>query len=267
VSATLALARRELLAYLLSPVGYIVTALFLFFTSLVYFAAAPLLMGSGFSQGQPASLRLFFQIGVWVLFVIAPAISMRTISEELRLGTIESLLTAPITETQIILGKFFGSLSFLVLMLLPTVLFVFALERYGRPDYGELLCGYLGLLLIGAAFLASGIFISTLTGSQVLAYIVTIFFWLILLLATMVLPYLASLAEGLAGRPDNSETLETLLAWLEGAARFLAVGNPRARVLDFINGLVDTFNIIYFLSFTILFLVAAIRALGARRWP
>ena len=267
MSATLAIARRELLAYLLSPVGYIVTALFLFFTSLVYFAAAPLLLGAGFSQGQPASLRLFFQIGVWVLFVIGPAISMRTMSEELRLGTLETLLTAPITETQIILGKFFGSFSFLVLMLLPTVLFVFVLERYGRPDYGELLCGYLGLLLIGAAYLASGILISTLTGSQVLAYIVTIFFWLILLLATMVLPYIASLAEGWAGRPDNSELLEALLGWLQNAARFLAVGNPRARVLDFINGLVDTFNIIYFLSFTVLFLAAAIRALGARRWP
>jgi ABC-2 type transport system permease protein len=267
MSATLAIARRELLAYVLSPVGYIITALFLFFTSLVYFGAAPLLMGAGFSQGQPASLRLFFQIGVWVLFVIGPAISMRTISEELRLGTLETLLTAPISETQIILGKFFGSLGFLVLMLLPTVLFVFALELYGRPDYGELFCGYLGLLLIGAAYLASGMLISTLTSSQVLAYIATIFFWLILLLATMVLPYLATLAEGLAGRPENSALLETLLGWLQGAARFLAAGNPRARVLDFVNGLVDTFNIVYFLSFTILFLVASIRALGARRWP
>jgi len=264
---TLAIARRELFAYLLSPVGYLVTALFLFFTSLVYFAAAPLLIGAGFSQGQPASLRLFFQIGVWVLFIIGPAISMRTISEELRLGTLEMLLTAPITETQIILGKFFGSLGFLVLMLLPTALFVFALEWYGRPDYGELLSGYLGLLLIGAAFLSSGILISTLTASQVLAYIATIFFWLILMLATMVLPYLASLAEGLSGRPDNSEALESLLSWLESAAGFLAVGNPRARVLDFVNGLIDTFNIVYFLTFTALFLAAAIRSLGARRWP
>ncbi|MDY7110596.1 MAG: ABC transporter permease [Planctomycetota bacterium] len=266
MSATLAIARRELLAYMLSPAGYIVTALFLFFTSLVYFVVAPLAQ-MGFSQGRPASLRLFFQIGVWVLFVIGPAISMRTISEELRLGTLESLLTAPITEAQIILGKFFGSLGFLVLMLLPTVLFVFALERYGRPDYGELLCGYLGLLLIGAALLASGMLISTLTSSQVLAYIATIFFWLILLLATMALPFLASQAEGLAGRPGNSATLETMLEWLQATARFLAPANPGARVFDFVNGLVDSFNIVYFVSLTILFLVAAIRALGARRWP
>ena len=262
----LAIARRELFSYLLTPVGYVITALFLFFASLVYFAAAPLLLGSGFSQGQPASLRLFFQIGVWVFFVIGPAISMRTISDELRLGSLESLMTSPVTETQVILGKFFGSFGFLILMLLPTVLFVFALERYGRPDYGELLCGYLGLLLIGAAYLASGILASTLTSSQVLAYISTVFFWLILLLATMALPYLATLAEGLSARSENSEVLERLFVWMQHAARFLAAGNPLTRVRGFVIGLVDTFNIVYFVSFTVVLLVAAIRSLELRRW-
>lgn len=266
MSATLAIARRELFSYLHTPVGYLVAALFVFFTATVFFAAAPLLVGAGFSQGQPASLRAFFAVGVWVFFFIGPALSMRTISDEIRSGTLESLMTAPVRESQVILGKFFGAFGFLVLMLLPSALFVAALARYGRPDYGEVLCGYLGLLLVGAAYLASGILASTFTGSQVLAYVTTIFFWLILLLATMVLPYLASIAEGLVGRPGNSAGLDAVLGWLEGAARFLAAGNPITRMRGFIIGLVDTFNIVYFVSFTVVLLVAATRSLGLRRW-
>jgi ABC-2 type transport system permease protein len=265
VSVTLAITRRELASYLLSPVGYLVTGLFLFFTALVYFAVAPLLVGSGFSAGQPASLRLFFEIAVWVLFILGPALSMRTISEELRQGTFETLVTAPVSDTQVILGKFLGAFGFLVVMLLPTLVYVAVLERFGRPDYGELLCGYLGLLLVGAAYLASGILASTLTSSQMLAYITTFFFWLILLLATMVLPLLAGLAEGLAGRTDNSPTLDAALEWLEATARFLSAGNPIARTRGFVIGLVDSFNIVYFLSFTLLFLLAAVKALRMRR--
>ena len=255
MSRTFTIARRELRAYLLSPVGYVVAAMFLFFTALVYFAAAPLLIGSGYSEGQPASMSLFFQVGVWVFFILGPAISMRAISEELRLGTLETLMTAPVTETQIILGKFFGSLGFLLLMLAPTVVYVIALERFGRPDYGELLCGYLGLLLVGAAYLASGILASTLTGSQVLAYVATLFFWLILLLATKALPQLAALAGDFAGREGNSELLETALRWFQSAARFLATGDPTARMAGFVNGLVDSFSIVYFLSFIVVFYV------------
>ena len=267
MSATAAIARRELFSYLLTPTGYLVTALFLFFTALVYFAAAPLLVGAGFAQGQPASLRMFFEVGVWIFFVIGPAISMRAMSEEFRLGTIEVLMTAPVTEGQVITGKFLGSLGFLVVMLIPTAVYVLVLQAFGRPDYGEVACGYLGLLLVGAAYLASGILASTLTSSQVLAYITTIFFWLILLLATMALPYLASLAEGLGGRPENSAVLNTLLEWLQGTARFLSAGSPVARLRGFVNGLVDTFNIVYFVSFTIVFLVAATKCLSLRRCP
>jgi len=265
VTATLAIARRELFSYLLTPVGYLVMALFVFFTALLYFAAAPLL-GAGFSQGQPASMRLFFDVGVWVFFLIGPALSMRTISDEIRLGTLEVLMTSPIRDGQIIVGKFIGSFAFLVVMLLPTLVFVIALERFGRPDYGELFCGYLGLLLVGAAYLASGILASTLTGSQVLAYIATIFCWLILLMATMALPQLAALADGLSGRPGNSAMLESLLVTVRSVAEFLEFGNPVARMRGFIIGLVDSFNVVYFVSFTVVFLVAATKSLGLRRW-
>ncbi|MBT8486750.1 MAG: ABC transporter permease subunit [Phycisphaerales bacterium] len=267
MSATVAIARRELMSYVLSPVGAVVTALFLFFTGLVYFVAAPLLLGSGFSPGQPATMRLFFEISVWVFFLVGPALSMRTVSDELRLGTLEMLMTAPVGETQVIVGKFIGALGFLLLMLAPTLVFVVALEWYGRPDYGEILSGYVGLVLVGSAFLASGILASTLTSSQVLAYLTTIFLWLVVLLATIALPNLAALAEGVARRPDTSPIVVELLGALETVARFLAAGSPIARMRGFILGLMDSFGIVYFVSFTIVFLVAAIRSLGLRRWP
>ena len=266
MTALLAISRRELLAILLAPTGAIVAALFLFFTSLVYFVLAPLI-DAGFSQGQPASLRLFFEIGIWVFFLIAPAISMRSISEELRLGTYEMLMTAPVRESQVILGKFLGSLGFLIVMLLPTIAYVIALAKFGRPDFGEIACGYLGLILIGAAYLATGMLASTLTSSQVLAYIGTAFFWLILLLATMALPHLAAALRSLAEQPDTSEIVSSFLRGLESAASLLSTLSPMARVRDFVNGLADSFNVAYFVVFTSVFLVVAVRSLEMRRWP
>lgn len=262
-----AIARRELASYLLTPTGYVIAALFLFFTALVYFVAAPLLLTTGFTQGQPASLRMFFQIGVWVLFLVAPAISMRTFSEELRLGTLESLMTAPVTDAHVVFGKFLGAVGFLMVMLLPTLVFVVALEIYGRPDYGELACGYIGLVLVGAAFLASGVLASVLTSSQALAYVTTVFFWMIFLIGTGALPKLAALAEGMSGRPGNSAELEWVLRKSRMMASFLAVGNPMTRAHGFIIGLLDTFNIMYFVAFAAVFLIAAVKALGMRRWP
>lgn len=264
-TALLAIGRRELMAYLLSPVGALVAALFLFFTALVHFVAAPALMGTGFAQGQPASLRLFFQVGVWVFFVVGPAISMRTLSEEFRLGTIESLLTAPVTEAQIILGKFLGAMGFLVLMLVPTLIYVVALEQHGRPDYGELFCGYLGLLLVGGTYLASGILASTATSSQVLAYLGTIFFWLILLMAAQALPLLAARAEALAG-PEPGALVGWAIGGLRGVAAVLEHGNPVMRTRGFVIGLLDSFNVVFFFVFTVVFLMAAIRGLKSRRW-
>jgi ABC-2 type transport system permease protein len=266
VSATIAIARRELASYLLSPAGYLIAAMFLFLAALVYFAILPWIFASGFSQGQPATLRVFFQVGVWVFIIVGPALSMRALSEEYRLGTIEILMTSPISEAKVILGKFLGSFGFLVLMLLPTVLYVVALERFGRPDYGELLAGYLGLLLVGAAFVATGLFASTLTSSQVLAYVATLFFWIVLLLATKALPQLVPFAEGLADRPGNSVLLETALTWFIAAGGVLAACDPTARAGAFINGLIDTFNVVYFLALTLIFIVAAIKSLAARRW-
>jgi ABC-2 type transport system permease protein len=233
----LAITAREVRASFLSPVGYIVAALFALLTGIVFVSRT-------FDQGQPAGMRLVFEWGTWLLMLVCPAISMRAIAEEKRLGTYEMLMSCPVSERGVIIGKFLGSVLFLAAILLPTLVQVAALERYGRPDYGEIACGYLGLLLAGAAYLASGLLASTLTSSQVVAYLITIFFWLGLSLATKLLPaYLSP-------------------RWADVA--FAADPDPRLR--DFAIGLIDTSNIVFFLSLAALFLVAATRALQAGRW-
>jgi ABC-2 type transport system permease protein len=239
MSSTLAIAGRELRAYFLSPGGYIIIALFLLVSGAVFFFVS-------FASGEIASLRSVFGMGTWMLTFIAPAVTMRLISEELRLGTIEMLMTSPVREAEVVLGKFLGAMGLLVLMLAPTLLYVAALEVYGRPDYGELMVGYLGLLLAGAAYMASGLLASTFTSSQPVAFLLTLFFWLTLGLGTKLLPM------HMGGMEERWATIVFAM-------------DPDARLRDFTIGLIDTSNIVYFLSIAAVCLICAAVSLQVRR--
>ncbi len=236
---TIAIARRELLAYFATPVGYVVIFLFLFVSG-VMFTVGVLL------PGQAATMRQFFDLSVFLLLFIAPAISMRLISEEFRLGTIEPLMTCPVSDMQVILGKWAASVGFFVMMLLPTLLFVVVLEMYSTPDYGPIIGGYLGLVMIGALYLASGILASTLWSSQILAYLIALFFWLVFWGLTSLLPH--TLASG---------RIADLLFWFSVNYRF---NN------DFAKGVLDLSTIVYFASATVFFLVISVKVLESRRW-
>ena len=131
MSRLLAISGRELRAYFLAPSGYIILALFLLITGIFFF-------WGGFSGGAIASLRSVFGIGTWMLAFIAPAITMRLLSEEYRLGTIETLMTSPARESDVVLGKFLGAMGFLLVLLVPTLVYVVALEIHGRPGAGRL---------------------------------------------------------------------------------------------------------------------------------
>jgi len=238
-----AIAGRELRAYFLSPGGYVVAALFTLINGLLFVRLV-------FNQGDVAALRPIFGFSMIAFMLVCPAITMRVISEELRLGTLEVLMTCPVRSSEVIAGKFAAALGFLVLLLVPTLIFVAALEAYGRPDYGELACGYLGVILAGAAYLASGVLASTLTASQVVAYLVTVFFWLLLLLTTSLLPQVELLPA----------------AWRDTWSGALFALDPSLRLRGFAIGLIDTGDIVYFCSLTILLLVASVKFLDARRW-
>src|SRR5690606_24487172 len=124
-------------AYFTTPVGYVTLALFLVITGIVFsvYTLVP---------GQAATMRPFFSITAFLLFFIAPAISMRLVAEEMRTGTLEPLMVAPVTETEVVAGKWLGALGFFLLMLAPTLLYTLVLEKYATPDYGQILAGYLG---------------------------------------------------------------------------------------------------------------------------
>ncbi len=236
---TLTIAKRELSSFFFSPIAYLVIAAFMLLTGLFFMIGV-------FRPEQPVSMRFLFQAVVFVLVAILPAISMRLLSEELRSGTIENLLTAPLTDGQIIVGKWLGALAFFVVLLLPTVVYLVLLERWSDPDYGPILSGYLGLLFVGGFYLAIGTFISSLSRNQIIAWVMTFFIILIFTVAT---------AGWAVPRflPDR---------WAE-AVMFV---NVNAQYEDFAKGLIDVSNLVYFVTGIALFLVLAVVSLQSRKW-
>jgi ABC-2 type transport system permease protein len=232
------IARRELASMFRLPVGWVVIALFLLLTGSVFAVALV--------PGAPASLRDFFGVSAWLLMPVAPAISMRLLAEERRTGSDEPLLTAPVSDTVVVLGKYLGAWLFMACTLAPTVIFPAVLWAVAdpRPDPGPVLAGYASLLLQGSLYLAIGTAVSAMTSSQTLAYLATLF------------PILGLLLLG-AVSPD------TLPAWTRAAASALSV---QQRAADFARGIIDTAHIAYFFAGCAWFLALAHTALGSRRW-
>ncbi|OGN89841.1 MAG: hypothetical protein A2158_05410, partial [Chloroflexi bacterium RBG_13_46_14] len=157
---TLTIAQRELKVYLSSPMAYIVICIFLALAGLFF----SVLSSAAYYE---TSISGFLNWGSLVLLLMTAVITMRLISEERKLGTLELLLTSPIRDSELILGKFLGSLGMLSIMLGLTVLYPILLEIYGDPDPGPIISGYIGMFLLGMTCLAVGIFASTLSSNQV----------------------------------------------------------------------------------------------------
>jgi len=172
-----AIAGRELGSMFRTPVGWIATALYALLTAVV-FALQTL------EPGEPATMRYFFTPSAWLLIAVAPAVSMRLFSEEFRTGTIEPLLTAPVSAAGVLIGKYAGALGFVACMIAPTLVFPVTLGILadGPIDAGAIASGYLGLILVAAVYLALGTLVSATTDSQVLAFLVTLIALLMLLI-------------------------------------------------------------------------------------
>ena len=241
----LVMARRELAAYFFSPLAYVVGALFLATCGAVFFWGLPLLgIQRVFAPGSEASLRALFEAVAYLMIVVIPLLTMRLLSEEFRSGTVELLSTAPITETQIVLGKFFGVLACYVVLLATTAVFFALMLAFGRPDLGVVASGYVGLLLLGSAFLAVGIYAWPVTRYQLLAA----------LMAIAILGGFGLLTAGL-----------TLLA--PPPLNFLGARLNMMRWFDeFSRGVIDTRGAVYFLSVAAGFLFLSVKTLESRRW-
>jgi len=236
-----ALIRRELGVYFVSPIAYITLMVLLLITGLTFYVSvkgAVAMRAPGDFQGPLYAIDL-------VVIFSAALVTMRLIAEEKGRGTIEILLTAPVSEAQVVLSKFVAAIALLIFLLVPTSGFAIILARYGSVDFGQVFCGYLGVLLLGASLYAIGLFISSLCTSQITAGILTFSVVILLLIANI-------------GSPLMPETS----VWRE----VLEYVNLGATMGDFMKGVVDSSRLVYLLSVTGFFLFLTTRLLETRRW-
>lgn len=254
-----AIYRKEMGHYFVSPVAYIIVGIFLilaalFFNSSIQVEIARALnmemQGMQFGGMMPydvpgAAMRDFFAVLGSILLFLTPMLTMGVFSEERRRGTMELLMTSPITDAQIVLGKFLASLSLLVIMLLPTVFYMIYLIRHSDPAPSVKLVfgGYLGVLLLGGSLLAVGSFLSSLTESQLIAAVVTFFVFLIL----WVIDFFVRGVENWAGE----------------ALKYLSITRHYD---DFTRGVIDTSGVIFYLSLTAFGIFLTMRAVDSMRW-
>src|SRR4051812_37358284 len=239
MSRSIVIAKREFASYLFSPIAYVAMTLFLL--------VAGFLFRKDFEPGQPAGMRTIFDWMVWLLVFIVPVMCMGLLAQEWATGTIEPLMTAPVEETDVVLGKFLGALGFFCVLLAPTLLYVVLLRLYSRMDFGPIFSGYLGIFLVGALFIAVGLFCSSLTRSQVVAAVTSV---AILFLITIA-PWWA-LREG-------ASTLPT--AW-----RRVVDQGVYNRYVDFSKGVIDSGHVVFFIAVTGVFLFLTTKVLESRRW-
>ncbi len=243
---TWAIIRRELIAYFSSPLAYIVMTAFLLMQGYIFYLIVSFLNNPQTPAMTP--LRLFFggTIFFWLfLLFVVPVITMRLIAEERRSGTIEVLLTSPVTEAQVVVGKFLAAMAFYLALWLPTVLYVIILARHSQIDLGPVAAGYLGVVLLGFMFLAVGTLASTLSTNQLIAAIIAF--------AAMVLLFSIGLVEQLM---TSSSVLRDALAHM----------NLWTQMDDFAKGIVDTRHVVYQLSMGVLFLFLAAKSLEVKKW-
>jgi ABC-2 type transport system permease protein len=238
---TLAIARRELAAYFATPVAVVFIVIFLVLQGVLTFNIG------GFFDRNQADLIPFFSFIPWVFLLLVPAITMRLWAEERRLGTIELLLTLPVTQTQAVLGKFLAAWAFCAIALLLTFPFVITVNYLGSPDNGVIATGYLGALLVAASFLSIGAALSALTKNQVIAFVLSVALCFIFAVASY---------------PVVTDFLSRNLPALADLARGMSVTE---RFSDFTRGVITLPDVVYFISFIVFFLTLNTLILQARK--
>ncbi len=227
--------KKEMKTYFNSPIAYIIIAAFLLIAGW-FFSAALFLVNE-------ASLRNVMGVVPVIFIFFIPAITMRLISEEKKIGTIEIMLTMPLKESEVILGKFLASLALLLIALVFTMLYVITISILGNPDPGPVWGTYIGLLLMGGAYIAIGIYASSVTENQIVSFIVAFLIIFVFFMLDKVLFFVP--------------------AYLAGILEYLSIDfhfNNIAR------GVVDSRDVIYYLSIIVFSLAMATQALTRRNW-
>ncbi|MDO6759225.1 gliding motility-associated ABC transporter permease subunit GldF [Tamlana sp. 2_MG-2023] len=227
----LAILRKEINSFFASPIGYLVIAIFLTLNGLFLwlFKGEFNILDYGFAE-----LSSFFLLAPWILIFLIPAVTMRSFSDEKKQGTLELLLTKPISLFNIVLGKYFGAFILILIALLPTLLYVYTVYELGNPvgnlDMGSTLGSYFGLLFLVAAYTAIGVFSSTLSDNQIVAFITAVFICFLFYI-------------GFEGIADFA------------ASDFINQLGMSVHFKSMSRGVLDTRDIIYFISITVFFLM------------
>ena len=251
----LAITQKELKSYFSSPIAYIVIGLwalmygYFFVTLLSFFVRQSMQMNQFGMQGPQAMnvnqqlIRPVLQNVLILILFLMPMVTMRSYAEEKRSGTIELLLTSPITDFQIVLGKFFGAMALYGVMLAVSLIHLGLLFVYGRPEWKPILTAYIGLLLMGGCFISVGLFISSLTKNQIVAGMVTFAVFLMLWIITWIGSF-------------SGPTVDKITQYLSIVDHFD----------DFGKGVLDTTHLIYYVSFITFGLFLTAKSVDSERW-
>ncbi len=229
--------KKELMSYFNSPIAYVFIGVFLVVGNWLFFKWF-------FLYGQ-ANMRSYFTILPWIFLFLSPAITMRLWAEEKRTGTIEFLLTLPVSDWQVVLAKFFGSLAFVFVCLILTLSLPITVSFLGNLDWGPVIGGYIGALLLAGAYLALGLFISSLTKNQIIAFI----------LSLMVCFFAFIIGENFV--------LASAPLFMVPIMKFLGLGS---HFYNIARGVIDTKDIIYYFSVIFLFLYLNTQVIKERAW-
>jgi ABC-2 type transport system permease protein len=255
----LAVYRREMGSYFVSPIAYVVVGLFLLIAGYFFYNILAIIMeqsmmaqiqgmrGGGMQQiDVPGQVnRSFFDVISTIVLFLIPMLTMGVYAEERKRGTMELLLTSPITEIQIVVAKYFAALTLFIIMLAPTLIYEVAMARYSEPAvaWKMIWSGYLGVFLVGAALIAIGTFISSLTESQIIAGVVTFGVFLLLWVVDI-------------GVRQSTSTFGSIVQYL----------SILHHLEDFSRGVIDTTNIVFYVSAILLSLFLTLRTLDSMRW-
>lgn len=236
-SPMMTILRRELKTYFTTPVAYIIMTVFLLITGVMFFLTF-------FYQGEAEMREYFRQLPIIFIFII-PAITMRLFSEEKRSGSFEMLMTMPIKTRDIVVGKFLAAVSLIAIMLAPTLIYAVSIALIDSLDWGQVLSGYLGAILLAGAFSAIGLLISSFTENQIVSYFLTFVVVLFMVLLEFLVQFIPS-----------------SVAWLSS---FLHYIGTNYHFFNMIKGIVDMRDLVYFASFITLILMGTIYQLEEKK--
>lgn len=237
MSKTLTLVKKEINSYFISPLGYVVISVFLVISGWLFIQT--------FFIAAQASMREFFDLLPIVFMFFLPAVTMAAWSEEKRSGTVEVLTTFPVQSSDLVLAKFISSFIFLAVMLLLTLIIPMMVTNLGTPDKGVIMAGYIGSLLLGVAYIAVGLWVSSITKNQIVSFILAV----VIIFGFYIV--------------GNSFIIGSLPLAVASVAKFISFSSHFNSIL---RGVISLADVVYYLSVVVFFLFLNARVISLRNW-